>query len=84
MCRSVKTCVIVVGRLECVMYELLEETTCWNKQLVDNRNWGKPSRGGLRQIGEGKGAAQPHHAEGETVYPQKETEMDSFARCYRR
>ncbi len=23
----------------------------WNKQLADNRNWGKPSKGGLRKRG---------------------------------
>jgi hypothetical protein len=28
MCKSVKTCVIVVGGLECVMYEPLEQTSC--------------------------------------------------------
>ncbi len=27
MCRSVKTCVIVVGGLECVKYEPLKQTT---------------------------------------------------------
>jgi hypothetical protein len=28
MCGGVKTCVIVVGGLECMMYEPLEQTTC--------------------------------------------------------
>jgi hypothetical protein len=28
ICRSVKTYVIVVGGLECVMYEQLEQTSC--------------------------------------------------------
>jgi hypothetical protein len=27
-CKSVNICVIVVGGTECVMYELLEQTTC--------------------------------------------------------
>jgi hypothetical protein len=40
MCGGVKTCVIVVGGLECVIYESLEQ------KLVDNRNWGKPSQRG--------------------------------------
>jgi hypothetical protein len=39
---------------------------------------------GQRLAEEGKGAAQPHHVEGKAVFPQNETEMDSFTRCCRR
>jgi hypothetical protein len=52
----------------------------WNKQVVDKRNWGKPSQGAMPSW-EGKGAAQPYHAEREAVFPKNETEMNPFVRC---
>jgi hypothetical protein len=61
MCRNVKTSVIFVGGLECVMYEPMKQTT------FDNRNWNRATPSWGRK----GGSTNPPCGRGGSLSPER-------------